>query len=90
MAAAGLVRLTGQTRCGDRRRCLKDWEGNAGRVNGAAEHREVRTVFRRGMIATVALPHTVQGLRRWAEHLGRDGEDEAKYKFSSMNMERDL
>jgi len=22
-----------------------------------------------GMVATVALPHTVQGLRRWAEHL---------------------
>lgn len=73
MAAAGLVRLAGQTRCGDRRRCLQDWEGNAGRVNGAAEHREVRTVFRRGMIATVALPHTVQGLRRWSEHLDGDG-----------------
>ena len=29
-----------------------------------------------GMIATVALPHTVQGLRRWSEHLGGvwDGE----------------
>ena len=26
-----------------------------------------------GMVATVALPHTVQGLRRWAEHLGGDG-----------------
>ena len=26
-----------------------------------------------GMIATVALPHTVQGLRRWSEHLGGDG-----------------
>ena len=23
-----------------------------------------------GMVATVALPHTVQGLRRWSEHLG--------------------
>lgn len=27
-----------------------------------------------GMIATVALPHTVQGLRRWSEHLGGDGD----------------
>ena len=26
-----------------------------------------------GMIATVALPHTGQGLRRWAEHLDEDG-----------------
>ena len=26
-----------------------------------------------GMIATVALPHTVQGLRRWSEHLDGDG-----------------
>jgi hypothetical protein len=40
--------------------------------------------------STVALPHTVQGLRRWSKHLGGDWEDEAKYKFSSMNMERDL
>ena len=26
-----------------------------------------------GMIATVALPHTGQGLRRWSEHLDGDG-----------------
>jgi hypothetical protein len=25
------------------------------------------------MIAAVALPHTVQGLRRWSEHLDGDG-----------------
>jgi hypothetical protein len=30
-----------------------------------------------GMIATVALPHTVQGLRRWAEHLGGVGDGES-------------
>jgi len=34
-----------------------------------------------GMVATVALPHTVQGLRRWSEHLDGVWDGDAKRCF---------
>lgn len=37
-----------------------------------------------GMVATVALPHTVQGLRRWSEHLGGVWDGDAKKCFPTV------